>query len=213
MRKKRKRDFRNTSAAFTSVELLACITACALLVAVITPVLTTSRSRSDRVACVNNLRHLEKALRQFAMENYDYPPWRQFAPAGNYYEPGKHQLWFQYWWLREGIGSPKYLMDPGETRTGRGSQRIGTLLAMAPFLMCWALIAPRFCRALLLWRIVTSSMRATAFVRPGSTGQRSYQLYPTCMSGGRRRFMGKSGMWLWRMAVWNRWIVMACAES
>jgi prepilin-type processing-associated H-X9-DG protein len=118
MRKNRKRDFRNTSAAFTSVELLACITACALLVAVITPVLTTSRSQADRVACVSNLRHLERALRQFAMENYDYPPWRQFAPAGNYYEPGKHQLWFQYWWLREGIGSPKYLMDPGETRTG-----------------------------------------------------------------------------------------------
>src|SRR6187200_1316599 len=92
MRKKRKRFFRNTSAAFTSVELLACLTACALLVAVITPVLTSSRSHSDRVACVNNLRHLERALRQFAMENYDYPPWRQFAPAGNYYEPGKHQL-------------------------------------------------------------------------------------------------------------------------
>jgi type II secretory pathway pseudopilin PulG len=101
---------------FTRVELLACVGGFVLLLAVITPALANSRSRSDRIACLSNLRHIGNALRQFALENHDYPPWRAFTPAGNYNEVGKHDLWFQYWWLRDTIGSPKYLMDPGETR-------------------------------------------------------------------------------------------------
>jgi len=114
---KKSAHFRNTSPAFTRLELLACVAAFALLLAVITPALATSRSRSDRVACFNNLRHLGNAFRHFALENYDYPAWSVFAPAGNFNEPPKHELWFQYWWLRDSIGSPKYLVDPGETRS------------------------------------------------------------------------------------------------
>jgi prepilin-type processing-associated H-X9-DG protein len=103
---------------FTRVELIACAGALMLLLTVIAPTLATSGSRADRVACFNNLRHLGNALRQYALENNDSPPWSRWAPTGNYNEVGKHELWFQYWWLRDGIGSPHYLMDPGETRAG-----------------------------------------------------------------------------------------------
>lgn len=117
MHKTRAQGARNTSHAFTCIELLFCLAACALLVAIITPALANSRSRSDRVACLSNLRQIGNAVRQFGLEHNDIMPWRQQAgPAGNFNEPGKHELWFQYWWLRDSIGSPKLLMDPAETR-------------------------------------------------------------------------------------------------
>jgi len=107
--------------AFTCIELLACLAAGALLAAIIASTLAASRSRSDRVACMSNLRQIGNALRQFALEHDDNPAWRQVTgPDGNYNEPGKHELWFQYWWLRDSLGTPKILMDPGDTRsTGR----------------------------------------------------------------------------------------------
>jgi prepilin-type processing-associated H-X9-DG protein len=123
MRKGPKGYFRNDSAGFTSLELLACITACAILLAVITPILTTTRSRSDRAACMSNLRQIGTAFRQFGLEHNDIMPWRPQTIDSNFSQPGKHELWFQYWWLRDSIGTPKILMDPAETRP---SARIAT---------------------------------------------------------------------------------------
>ena len=89
--------FKKTSPAFTCLELLACLAACALLLAVITPALASTRSRADRVACLGNLRQIGNALRQFALEHDGNPAWTQVVgPDGNYNEPGKHELWFQY---------------------------------------------------------------------------------------------------------------------
>ena len=108
---------------FTRTELIACLGGLVLLLMVITPTLGTSASRADRVACFNNLRHLGNAFRQYALENNDSPPWSRWAPTGNYNEPGKHELWFRCWWIRDGMGSPTYLMKPAETRT---SARVAT---------------------------------------------------------------------------------------
>lgn len=81
------------------------------------PSLATSHARSDRVRCFNNLRQIGNAVRHFALEHDGYPPWRiQAGEDGNYNNPGKHNLWFQYWWLRDLIKDPGILMDPGETR-------------------------------------------------------------------------------------------------
>ena len=117
MCEKRKSHFRNISLAFTRLELLACVAGFALLLAIITPALANSRSRSDRVACLSNLRQIGTAIRQFGLEHNDLMPWgRQTFPDGNFNEPGKHELWFQYWWLRDSIDSPRLLMDPAEKR-------------------------------------------------------------------------------------------------
>ena len=116
--------------AFTCIELLACLAACALLVAIIAPSLAVSRSRSDRVACMSNLRQIGNALRQFALDHDGNPAWTQVtSPDGNYNEPGKHELWFQYWWLRDLLGTPKILMDPGDTRA---SARVATEWGLIP---------------------------------------------------------------------------------
>jgi prepilin-type processing-associated H-X9-DG protein len=120
--------FRNTSRAFTSLDLLACIAGVALMVAVITPVLAGSRSRSDRVACLSNLRQIGTAFRQFALEHDGNPPWIA-GPDSNDHDPRKHELWFQYWWLRDSLGTPKILMDPAETRSGA---RVATEWGLVP---------------------------------------------------------------------------------
>lgn len=120
----------NSSRAFSRIELLACLAACALLLAIITPALAASRSRADRVACFSNLRQIGNALRQFALEHDGNPAWTSVAgPDGNYNQPGKHELWFQYWWLRDSLGTPKILMDPAETRS---SARVATEWGLAP---------------------------------------------------------------------------------
>jgi prepilin-type processing-associated H-X9-DG protein len=103
--------------AFTCIELLACLAACALLVAIIAPALAATRARSDRAVCMSNLRQIGNALRQFALEHDGKPAWTQAAGGdGNYNQFGKQELWFQYWWLRDLLGTPKILMDPAERR-------------------------------------------------------------------------------------------------
>jgi prepilin-type processing-associated H-X9-DG protein len=122
--------FRKTSPAFTRLELLACVAACALVLAIITPALANSRSRSDRVACFSNLRQIGTAFRQFAIEHDGNPAWTALAGAdGNYGGPGKFLLWFQYWWLRDLLGTPKILMDPAETRS---NARVATEWGLVP---------------------------------------------------------------------------------
>ncbi len=103
------------SRAFTSIELLACFAACALLVTIIAPALFARRSQADRVVCLSNLRQIGNAFRQFALEHDGRPPW---TAGGNYPRFEEEYLWFQYWWVRDSLGTPKILMDPAETRAG-----------------------------------------------------------------------------------------------
>jgi hypothetical protein len=115
---------------FSRFELLACILALSLVVVVVLPGLASSHARGDRVRCADNLRQIGNALRHFALEHDDYPPWRaQAGEDGNYNNPGKHELWFQYWWLRDSIGDPRILMDPGETRA---NARVAASWDLAP---------------------------------------------------------------------------------
>jgi prepilin-type processing-associated H-X9-DG protein len=45
-------------------------------------------------------------------------PWRLGSGEGgnNDVNPQRHNLWFQYWWLRDALKTPTILMDPAETR-------------------------------------------------------------------------------------------------
>jgi len=103
--------------AFSRLELLACVLAFTLVALVVLPTLAMSHARNDRLRCFDNLRQISNALRLFALEHEGFPPWRfQAGEDGNFNHPAKHELWFQYWWLRDLIKDPRVLMDPGETR-------------------------------------------------------------------------------------------------
>jgi len=122
------RSCRKPTDAFTRLELLACLVAMALLTSVMICAVAISASRQDRTACSNNLRQIGNALGQFALEHNDQPAWRTppseggnnaaFAvpPGSEPDNPNKSELWYQYWWIRDLLGTPTILMDPGETR-------------------------------------------------------------------------------------------------
>lgn len=117
---KRLRGYRKStklSPAFTRVELLACLGAGALLMAVILPTLANSTARSDRVLCLNNLRQIGLAYTQFGLEHEDRPPWRlPLSQGGNNNHPLKNNLYVQLSILSNSLQHPRLLSDPADLR-------------------------------------------------------------------------------------------------
>jgi prepilin-type processing-associated H-X9-DG protein/prepilin-type N-terminal cleavage/methylation domain-containing protein len=72
-------------AAFTLIELLVVIAIIAVLAAILSPVMASSKDRARSVACVSNLRQLAAANLAYAAENDG-----QFAPAQ---EPKNRKRW------------------------------------------------------------------------------------------------------------------------
>lgn len=65
---------RSRGAAFTLVELLVVMALLALLLALLAPALRSARAKGQQMVCVNNLRQLFFACRQYANDFNDYIP-------------------------------------------------------------------------------------------------------------------------------------------
>jgi len=107
-----------TIPACTRIELLACIGAAALLLTIIIPTLANTATRSDRVACLNNLRQIGNAYSHFGLEDrLGRAPWRVgTAEGGNSDTVFKNNLAWQFSVISNSLESPKYLADPGDPR-------------------------------------------------------------------------------------------------
>jgi hypothetical protein len=107
----------STQAAFTRLELCACLAAGALLVAVALPLLANTGPRSDQVVCLNNLRQIGNVFHAWAADHRGQYPWRlESWEGGNRNYPLKNNLWFQYFWLSNELRTPKILADPADPR-------------------------------------------------------------------------------------------------
>jgi hypothetical protein len=73
---------RNKCRAFTRLELFVCVVCTASLAAVVFPALATTRSRSDVVQCLNNLRQVGRALAMWGSDHGNAPPWQTYTSDG-----------------------------------------------------------------------------------------------------------------------------------
>jgi prepilin-type N-terminal cleavage/methylation domain-containing protein len=60
-------------AGFTLVEIMIVVAVIGLLTAIAIPNLVSARARSQATACINNLRQIDSAVQQFAMETGKAP--------------------------------------------------------------------------------------------------------------------------------------------
>jgi prepilin-type N-terminal cleavage/methylation domain-containing protein/prepilin-type processing-associated H-X9-DG protein len=112
---------RQTRKAFTLIELLVVISIIALLMAILTPVLSSVRRYSRSVVCLANVRRLALAGAMYAQANGAFPPHRMkrkhFSDPANFVnEYGRERPRWQ-WFFDQGVGP---VIDPSRWVQNRG---------------------------------------------------------------------------------------------
>ena len=103
------------AAGFTRIELFACVACAALLAALALPVFATSRSRSDVVQCLSNLRQVGLAVQMWGADYQDDPPWRMTNPSlGGGSGPPPGNAWFWFASMSNQLATPRLLACPAD---------------------------------------------------------------------------------------------------
>jgi hypothetical protein len=105
--------------AFTRIELLVTVACVVLVAAILLPGLAKSKARSSRIGCVNNLKQIGLAFREWADDNEDHHPMRESITNGGTMELVASGLVFPHFRVMSNeLSTPKILVCPNdENRT------------------------------------------------------------------------------------------------
>ena len=116
--------FQNSS-GFTRLDLLAVLLALTLCAAVVLPALASSRPRSQRVACANNLRQIGGAFHLWSSEHGEKLPFEvATVDGGTALHPLAVNVWLHFSWLSNELYSAAILLCPSDT--GRPARDFST---------------------------------------------------------------------------------------
>lgn len=106
---------RTKCAGITRTELLATLAILALLILVIFPAMATSRPRSGRITCANNLRQIGMAMQMWGSDNNDRPPFEvPVVDGGTYRHPLAPNTWLHFAWLSNELRTAQILFCPSD---------------------------------------------------------------------------------------------------
>jgi len=111
--------------AFTLIELLVVIAIIAILAALLLPALARAKEKARRSQCINNLKQCTLGIVTWAHDSEaGSVPWAIDAGAapnyngeGTWHHPLGKDVWFQWAWMSNSIGSPKVLVCPSDKQT------------------------------------------------------------------------------------------------
>ena len=107
---------RDSQAAFTRIELVAVLLALALCAAVMLPALASSRPRSQRVTCANNLRQIGQAFHLWGNEhNHRVPFAVALSDGGTQLHPLGVNPWLHFSWMSNELNSASILLCPSDS--------------------------------------------------------------------------------------------------
>lgn len=105
---------------FTLLELLVVVGIIALLASLILPAVANARTRARQAECINNLRQIDIALRNWAIDNDDRFPWQVPVGSGPMQAGGSlgSPDWTDHFRVCSNeLGTPKVLCCPTDTNT------------------------------------------------------------------------------------------------
>jgi len=101
--------------AFTLTELLVVLGSLALLMTLALPLLASNRASSDRAVCQSNLRQIGRAYAMWADDHGGkFPQLTSSAEGGNNDNALCDRVWFQFYWVRMELGTPRILVCPSD---------------------------------------------------------------------------------------------------
>lgn len=102
-----------TEAAFSRGDLSVVLATILLILGVVLPALASSKSRSQRAICANNLRMVGQGVLLFNMETFDLDPWRyaKYTPPGI---AAANNIFFNCLLLSNGVTNPKVFACPSD---------------------------------------------------------------------------------------------------
>ena len=103
-------------AAFTRLDLVAVLLVLSLCAAVMLPALASSRPRSQRVTCANNLRQIGQAFHLWGNEhNHRVPFAVALSDGGTQLHPLGVNPWLHFSWMSNELNSASILLCPSDT--------------------------------------------------------------------------------------------------